>query len=321
MDKRSEEVRRDPLDGGARNPDPLAGDPGFDAATESFRPEAINHEALNEETEVDEIKVTRMEIERTRAQMSETTDAIQNRLSAENMKEQAKDRVRKATVGKAEGAWSTMMDTIRQNPMPAALTGIGLTWLFMSGKKQDAPRVRYRKRPYDTYGYRAPYDEPSPYDDPRYEERKMGGSSAGEALSRAQDRAGETAGRARDKVGETADHAQDKAGEIVHRTQDQASRLGDQAQHQARRARDGFERMSRENPLAVGALAVGIGAAVGLAIPATGKENRVMGETRDNFVEKTQEKAQEAQQKVQQVAHEAQSAAQQEADNQGLTNQ
>jgi hypothetical protein len=46
-----------------------------------------------------------------------------------------------------------------------------------------------------------------------------------------------------------------------------------------------------------------------------------MGEARDNLVEKTQEKAQEAQEKVQRVAEEAQGAAQQEADNQGLTNQ
>jgi len=79
--------------------------------------------------------------------------------------------------------------------------------------------------------------------------------------------------------------------------------------------------MLRENPLSVGTLAVGVGAAVGLAIPATAKEHEVMGEARDNLVEKTQEKAQEAQQKVQSVAQEAQSAAKEEAENQGLTNQ
>ncbi len=75
--------------------------------------------------------------------------------------------------------------------------------------------------------------------------------------------------------------------------------------------------MLRENPLAVGALGVGVGAAVGLAIPQTAKEHEVMGEARDTFVEK----AQAAQERVQQVAQEAQSAAQQEAENQGLTQQ
>ena len=79
--------------------------------------------------------------------------------------------------------------------------------------------------------------------------------------------------------------------------------------------------MLRENPLAVGALGVGVRAAVGLAIPETAKEHEVMGEARDTLVEKAQEKAQDAQQRVQQVAQEAQSAAQQEAENQGLTQQ
>ena len=79
--------------------------------------------------------------------------------------------------------------------------------------------------------------------------------------------------------------------------------------------------MLRDTPLALGALGVGVGAAVGLAIPETAKEHEVMGEARDTFVEKAQEKAQAAQERVQQVAQEARSAAQQEAENQGLTQQ
>jgi prefoldin subunit 5 len=72
--------------------------------------------------------------------------------------------------------------------------------------------------------------------------------------------------------------------------------------------------MLDENPMTVGALAVGAGAAIGLAIPETSKEHEVMGEARDTVVEK----AQDVQQRAQQVAEEAQGAAQQEAENQGL---
>ena len=79
--------------------------------------------------------------------------------------------------------------------------------------------------------------------------------------------------------------------------------------------------MVRENPLAMGALAVATGAAVGLAIPQSTREHEAMGVARDNLVETVQEKAQEAQQKVQRVAEEAQSAAKDEAENQGLTNE
>ena len=97
--------------------------------------------------------------------------------------------------------------------------------------------------------------------------------------------------------------------------------MGNQARYQAQRASGGFQRTLQENPLAVGTLAVGVGAAVGLAIPETSKEHEVMGEARDNLVDKAQQKVQETQQKVQQVAGEVQNAAQQEAENQGLTQQ
>ena len=316
MGQRPDEIgRRDPLGAGDRVTQPLAGETGFDPATDAFEPDAITPDpALRDESEVDEIEITRVEIERTRAGMSETVDAIQERLSPENLKEQAKDRVKEATVGKAQEAGSGIVDTIRQNPLPAALTGIGLGWLFVNARKQGSSRPPYRDTVYRDAAYVEGYPPTNEYAPAasgypaRYEGES--GSSTGQAL-----------GNARDKVGETATQAQDKAGELASRTQDRVSSLGEQARYQAQRASGGFQRMLRENPLAVGTLAVGVGAAVGLAIPETSKEHEVMGEARDNLVDKAQEKVQETQQKAQRVAEEAQSAVQQEAENQGLTNQ
>ena len=195
------------------------------------------------------------------------------------------------------GTGAGIMGTIRQNPLPAALAGIGLGWLLMnarsSGSSAQGPRVY-------THDYPPPYEG----------QRSAGGTTTS---------AGEVVGRARDRVGETATQAQDKAGEVASRAQDSASQLGYRARYQARRASGGFQRMLQENPLAMGALGVGVGAAVGLAIPETSKEHEVMGEARDTLVEKAQEKAQDAQQRVQRVAEEAQSAAKEEAQNQDLT--
>ncbi len=314
MGERPNDVRRDPLDRddppGGRTPDPLAGERGFDPATDAFDPDAIDRDpdVLREDTEVDDVAATRAEIERTRADMSETVDAIQERLSPENLKEQAKDRVKEATVGRAQEAGSGIMETIRANPLPAALTGIGLGWLLVSARRSaSSGRPSYGDR---TYGY-----------PPRYEDQGVSGSSAGQALGQARGKVGETASRAQGKVGDAASEAQDKAGEVASQAQDRLSNLTEQARYQARRASGGFERMLRENPLAMGALAVGAGAAVGLAIPQSAREHEVMGEARDTFVEKAQEKAQDAQEKVQRVAQEAQSAAKEEATNQGLTDQ
>lgn len=327
MGERPDEIgRRDPLDADDRITQPLPGEPGFDPATDAFKPDAIPPDpALRDEVEVDEIEVTRIEIERTRAGMSETVDAIQERLSPENLKEQAKDRFKEATVGKAQEAGSGIVDTIRQNPLPAALTGIGLGWLFVNARKQSSYRPPYRGVAYRDAAYVEGYPPTNEYAPPaygyppRYEDES--GSSAGQALGNARDKVGESATQAQDKAEELAGRAQDQASHLSDQTRDQASRLSDQARYQARRASGGFQRMLRENPLAVGTLAVGVGAAVGLAIPETSKEHEVMGETRDNLVDKAQEKVQETQQKAQKVAEEVQSAAQQEAENQGLTQQ
>ena len=84
MGQRPDEIgRREPLDADDRITQPLPGEAAFDPATDAFEPDAVTPDpALGGETEVDEIEVTRLEIERTRAGMSETVDAIQERLSS-----------------------------------------------------------------------------------------------------------------------------------------------------------------------------------------------------------------------------------------------
>jgi ElaB/YqjD/DUF883 family membrane-anchored ribosome-binding protein len=255
MGERSDELRRDPLDEGARDTDPLA-DPvrGPDEAIPVTGPDPALGGGSGGGAVVGEEEPTTAEIERTRADMGETVDAIQQRLSPENLKEQAMDKVKEATVGRAQVAGSTIVETIRANLLTAALTGLGLGWLFMSARRQSSAQLRYRST---TYGFPPPYAE-----------RSSSTPSASETL-----------GRARDSVGETASQAQDRV-----------SHLGDQAQYQTRRASDEFQRVLRENPLTVGALAVGVGAAAGLAVPQTGKEHEVMGEARDTFVERAQER-------------------------------
>ena len=71
--------------------------------------------------------------------------------------------------------------------------------------------------------------------------------------------------------------------------------------------------------MAVGVAALALGAAVGLVLPQTERENRLMGEARDSLVEKARGVAQETVEKVQAVAGEAQQAVKDEASKQGLT--
>lgn len=308
MGERSDEIRRDL--GTGRGLDPL-GDYGESGRRlDPAGPEEIEP---NPALTVDETEATRAEIEQTRAGMSETVNAIQEKLSPQNLATQAKDTVREATVGKAEqmisnageqakGTGFTIMDTIRQNPLPAALMGIGLGWMFMSGRNQGTTGIT----------------------------GSSSGASAQRALNKAQNKFDATASQSQYKAGQVAGQVQDTVNQVGNQAQDQISRLGTQAQDQAsqltshaqdqvQRAKGGFEQSIQENPLAIGALALGVGAAIGFSMPTTSKENQLMGQARDNLLEKAQESAQDATEKLQRVAEEAQSTVKEEAKNQGLT--
>ena len=280
----------------------------------------------------DEIGASRAHIEQTRSNMSETIDAIQEKLSPSNLVQQAKETVKDATIGKAtnvisnagnavgdavtttgdraKGFGSTVVETIRQNPVPAALAGLGLGWLVMSGRKHSSDTSAYQSRSQDRpSGYKRQYDYGYPS---RYEGQPPPSSTIGEAARGAQN----TVGQAADTAGQVASQARDAAGQAVGQVQDTAAQLGMQAQYQAQRAASGFQEMIEERPLAVAAGAVALGLAIGLSIPTTPQENRLMGETRDSLVDQAQQTVQETAQKVQSVAQEAVGAAKEEAQQQ-----
>lgn len=98
-----------------------------------------------------ELEAIRSEIEQTRAEMSETLNAIQARLSPDHLKEQAREKVREATIGrakdmagkagrKAKGYRFAIADAMKRNPLPTALIGLGVGWLVMESSKSSPDR-------------------------------------------------------------------------------------------------------------------------------------------------------------------------------------
>ncbi|MGI9049482.1 MAG: DUF3618 domain-containing protein [Rubrobacteraceae bacterium] len=75
----------------------------------------------------DEVEAARADIELTRAEMSETVGALQEKIDPERLKEEAKERVK----GSARDTGSQLLDTFRDNPtIPAAIVG-GVIGLFL----------------------------------------------------------------------------------------------------------------------------------------------------------------------------------------------
>lgn len=286
----------------------------------------------------------RAEIEQTRAEMSETIEAIQERLSPDHLKEQAQEQfqdikeqvreqvreqfqeakhmLREATIGRVEHMVQyagetvddvryTITDTIRQNPIPATLVGIGLSWLFMNRSATTPPR----------YSGRGGVGNSQIYSTPMYS--GQGYSERGGTLQRAQAAAGNAASGVQDTAGSVASSVSETAGNVASQVQETASQLVDQAQYRTERIEERFQQMLYQRPLAVGAITLALGAAVGLAVPETRREHELMGEARDNLLEKAQGAASQTMEKVQrvtgEVVDEARSTAKEAAQHQGLT--
>lgn len=305
----------------------------LDVSTDDAR---FNGDVLGEtdETVTPETAEIRANIEQTRTEMSGTIEAIQDKLNpqhiAEQVKEQVKEQfqetthaVREATIGKAEAMVRnvsdtatevryTLVDTIRQNPIPAALVGLGLGWLYMNSR--NTPSRSYNR--YDDRGYRgqAPsyaneYRYVNSYDEGRYNEQYYAGGQQGQrgvtnTLHNAQDRVSSTINDVQDTAGNIANKAQQTAGDIADKAQQTAGDIANKAQRQAYRVEDYVERTLQENPLGVAAFALALGMGVGLAMPQTERENELMGEARDTLVERAQSVAQDTIGKVQRVAEE-----------------
>ena len=110
------------------------------------------------------------EIEETRSEMAGTIDQIGHRLQPQTIANEAREKVREATVGKVERmvgdagqsvqrTSNGMIDTIRQNPVPAALAALGIGWLAVRMRDQNSTGYGRSSRDYGqrfANGYRLP---------------------------------------------------------------------------------------------------------------------------------------------------------------------
>lgn len=302
----------------------------------------------------DETEQIREQIEETRSNLSETIDAIQEKLSISNISEQvkeqvseqitsafetAKDSVYGATIGKVGEFMKTAGRELskteagkiaKDNPVPMLLIGLGVGLLAYQGMYGSKSRRRtYR---YDEHSGGEVYRGQDDYD---YEDTEFfGGASqsdrstlraakgkitnvAGSAYGTVTDAAGNAyesvsgaASGALDTVSSKASSAYegvtDAAGNAISTVSDVAGRTYEKVGEYGSQAREQYDYYIEENPLAVGAVALAVGAAVGLSIPSTRYEGHLVGETRDQLFAKAQDAAGDLFNRVKEVAGEAQ---------------
>lgn len=223
------------------------------------------------------------DIDHTRAEMSETLDAIGARLQPDYIKEQAKDAFRST----ARDTGTTMLDTIKENPVPSLIAGLSIGWLV--AKSGDSGRDRGYGARYDEDYYRRYGRYPEYRTD--YETYRTGYESgyAREDDQSLKDRAGDVTHQAREKAGE----AKERASRLAGRATDQVQHAADDARTYGRRAEGWLERQMNESPLVMGAVTLAAGALVGLAVPETRKEDEWMGRRSEQFKHQARDAAEE----------------------------
>jgi ElaB/YqjD/DUF883 family membrane-anchored ribosome-binding protein len=281
----------------------------------------------------EETEHLKAQIEETRSQMGETIDAIQERLSIQNISDQVKEQVSEhinnaletaketvydATIGNLGKAGKFMQNVgkelskteagkfARKNPFPLVLIGLGVGLLAYEygGKKRRPAQHYYESNEGGNYrggsGITSTVSNTlksatGKLSDTASSAYESVSSTTGNALSTVSDKANSAyegvtsaATNAYSSVSEYAGNAYEKVGEY------------------STQAREQYDYYIEENPLAVGAVALALGAAVGLSLPSTRYEGELLGEYRQQLLDKAQTAAGDLVDKAKEVASEAQ---------------
>jgi hypothetical protein len=243
------------------------------------------------------------DLDRTRAQLGNTLEELQRKLSPGEFFDQALSYVRSSGGGEFV---SNLRYTVAQNPVPVGLVGFGLAWLMMSGRGGGSVGE-------SQLGTSEPGGT-----------SRIGGmaSDARARTTSAARRAREGLGQARTSVERVASGGRERVHQLSHGVRENISRVSSMGRHGAVRARSGFEYLLNEQPLVLGAVGIALGAALAAGLPRTQREDELLGEARDEFLEDARAKGQEQVDKARRVAESARDAAQdaarQEAERQGL---
>lgn len=200
-------------------------------------------------------------IERTRSELDSTLSAIEHRLTPGQLVDQGLDYLRHSG---ANEFVRNLGGSVKHNPMPVSLVGIGLAWLMAAGRNSGASQSW------------------------------SSGESAAGKMSEAAGSAKEKVSRAGESISQTAQAARERL-----------SQAGSGARQQYERVRGGYDSIVREQPLALGAIGIAIGAALAAALPRTRKEDELMGAASEQLTEKAKEAGKEQLGKTQDVAKKA----------------
>lgn len=250
------------------------------------------------------------DLERTRTRMDDRLSELQERLSPGQIVDDLMAYFRGS-----DGAdfGRNLMASVKNNPLPTALTGIGLTWLMASNPhpRPEVPQAPVAANPESSVGWPAVYSngskEPSKNDlDLRMRNAERGvirrtDETEDAFRTRVDDARGKVVGVAREiqdtaesygeRIGnaftaaskivtDSAHDLSDGVTEVAGKVSGAAQQVADQVALKTQAAREaGINLIATisENPLVLGAIGLAVGALLGALIPQSEQEEKALG--------------------------------------------
>lgn len=211
--------------------------------------------------------VLEREIDEQRNEIGNIVHALENKLSPGELIDTALGYVR----GGSGEFFTNLSNTVKANPVPTLLTSIGVIWL-MAGQNRQPPHASVSTGPSMTDKLSA-----------KTSSLKHQGAEMKEKAS---------------QMGADLSHT---LGDAKARASDSTRQAADRLRHQADRARGGFSHLLQEQPLAVGAMGIALGALIAAMVPPTRREDEMLGKASDQMTGKLRQKAEEGYAKASRV--------------------
>ena len=230
------------------------------------------------------------EIDQTRTEIGHIVPALENKLSPGELIDTALGYVK----GGGGEFFGNLSNTVKANPVPTVLTSIGLIWMMAGQNRQPHSNVT-------TTAYSSGSDGPSMGD-------KLHAKTAGMKQQGA---------NMKEKASQMSHSVSESLGSARTRASDSGRQASARIRGGADRARGGFNQLLQEQPLALGAIGIALGALIAAAVPPSRREDEMLGEASDRMTDQLRHKAEEGYQKASAKGEEVANRVKHEVSNSG----